>query len=307
MGLPLRDLVEPKELPWDGLAGRALAVDGYNALYQFLATIRQRDGRLFTDPEGRVTSHLIGLLHRSTALLAEGVRQVWVFDGPPPERKRGTLSGRFRAKERAEAQWQEALSAGDLPTARRKASATSRLTPEMVAEAGRLLDGLGVPSFTAPGEGEAQAAAMAARGLVWASASEDYDGLLFGAPRLVRGLAARSRSAGTPAAQVIDRAEFLSRLGLDGDELILMGIVMGTDYNEGAAGFGPKKSLKLLREHLGWSETVAKAGLDPTECEEVAELFRHPKVIPVEPPRFRPIDGDRVRELLVGQHGFGAE
>ena len=74
MGLPLRDLVEAQEIPWDALSGRTLAVDGYNAVYQFLATIRQRDGQLFTDPQGRVTSHLMGVFYRTTSLLGEGVR-----------------------------------------------------------------------------------------------------------------------------------------------------------------------------------------------------------------------------------------
>ncbi len=282
-------------------------MDGYNALYQFLATIRQRDGQLFTDPEGRVTTHLIGLLYRTTSLLAEGVRLYWVFDGAPPDRKSGTLSGRFRAKERAEAEWKEALDAGDLERARRKAAATSRLTREMVQEGERLLDALGVPYLEAPSEGEAQAAALAAAGTVWASASEDYDSLLFGTPRLVRGLAARGRGPGTAAAQVIDRADLLVDLGIDGEELILMGILIGTDYNDGAAGFGPKRALRLVREHLGWEATVRRAGLDRAEAEAVAELFRHPQIVPAEPPVFGPTDPERVRELLVERHGFSRE
>ncbi len=193
VGLPLRDLVEAQELPWEALAGRTLAVDGYNAVYQFLATIRQRDGQLFTDARGRVTSHLMGSFYRTTSLLGEGVLPVWVFDGKPPDRKAGTIRQRVAAKERAEAQYQEALAAGDLETARRKAAQTSRLTRPMVEEIVALLAALGVPTVQAPSEGEAQAAVMAARGVVWGSASEDYDSLLFGAPRLVRGLAARSR------------------------------------------------------------------------------------------------------------------
>src|SRR5271170_675417 len=193
VGLPLRDLVEAQELPWDALAGRTLAVDGYNAIYQFLATIRQRDGQLFTDPQGRVTSHLMGVFYRTTSLLGEGVLPVWVFDGKPPDRKAGTIRQRVAAKERAEAQYQQALAEGDLETARRKAAQTSRLTRPMVEEITTLLTTLGVPTVQAPSEGEAQAAVMAARGLVWAAASEDYDSLLFGTPRLVRGLAARNR------------------------------------------------------------------------------------------------------------------
>ncbi len=307
MGLPFRDLVRPEELPWERLSGRTLAVDGYNAIYQFLATIRQRDGQPFSDPEGRPTSHLMGVFYRTTSLLSQGVRPVWVFDGKPPDLKAGTLRTRFLAKERAETEWKEALAAGDLETARRKAAQTSRLSRPMVEEVKQLLQEMGVPAVQAPSEGEAQAARMAAQGQVWAAASEDYDSLLFGAPRLVRGLAARTRAGSAPAAQVIDRAGLLDQLGLSGEELILVGIVVGTDFNDGAPGFGPKKALKLVQQHLGWEATLRAAGLDPAEVEPVAELFRHPEVAEVEVPAFGLLDEPGVERLLVGGHGFSAD
>ena len=307
MGLPLKDLVVAQELPWDALAGRTLAVDGYNAVYQFLATLRQRDGQLFSDPEGRVTSHLMGVFYRTTSLLREGVLPIWVFDGKPPERKTGTIRQRVLAKEKAEEAWQEALAVGDLETARKKAAQTSRLTRPMVEELRQLLDGLGVPSVQAPSEGEAQAAVMAAKGSVWAAASEDYDSLLFGAPRLVRGLAARGRAGVSPGAQLVDRAEVLASLGISEEELILLGIVIGTDFNDGVRGYGPKKSLKLVQEHLGFRATVEKVGLDPTEAEEVAEIFRHPMSVEVPSPSFGPVDETAVRTILVDQHGFSEE
>lgn len=307
MGLPFRDIVTPEELPWSALAGRTLAVDGYNALYQFLATIRQKDGQPFTDAKGRVTSHLIGLLYRSTSLLSNGIRLVWVFDGKPSELKAGTLRSRLRAKEVAQEAWAEALAAGDLETARRKAAQTSRLTPPMVEDARAVLEALGLPWIQAPSEGEAQAAHMAAEGQVWASASEDYDCLLFGSPRLVRGLAARAVRGDQPAAKVIDLAAWLNQLGISRDELIALGILVGTDFNEGAAGYGPKKALKLVQRHLGWEATMREAGLDPEEILPVAELFRHPQVATVEAPRFGPVDEERLNRLLVDGHGFSPE
>ena len=307
MGLPLRDLVTAQELPWEALAGRMLAVDGYNAVYQFLATIRQRDGQLFSDTEGRVTSHLMGVFYRTTSLLREGVLPVWVFDGKPPERKTGTIRQRIEAKEKAEEEWQQALAAGDLATARKKAAQTSRLTRAMVEELQELLKALGVPSVQAPSEGEAQAAVMSSRGTVWATASEDYDSLLFGAPRLVRGLAARGRSGVSPGAQLIDRGEALAALGINDEELILIGIVIGTDFNDGVRGYGPKKALKLVQEHLGFRPTVEKVGLDPAEAEEVAEIFRHPLSVEIPPPVFGPVDEDAVHRLLVAGHGFSEE
>ena len=307
MGLPLKELVEPRSVPWSELAGRTLAVDGYNALYQFLATIRQADGQLFTDGQGSVTSHLMGTLYRTTSLLSEGVLPVWVFDGRPPDLKAGTISARMAVKAKAEAEWQAALDAGDLVTAKRKAAATSRLTRPMVEEVRQLLEGLGVPSIRAPSEGESEAAFLAAKGRVWAAASEDYDSLLFGAPRLVRGLAARGGRGSAPAAQLIDRAELLETLGISGEELILVGLLIGTDFNDGARGIGPKRALKLAQRHLGMEASLREAGLDPEALAPVAELFRTPEVADVNVPPYGPIRADAVRALLVDGHGFGKE
>jgi flap endonuclease-1 len=307
VGLPLKDLVTAQELPWDALAGRTLAVDGYNAIYQFLATIRQRDGQLFSGPDGRVTSHLMGAFYRTTALLQEGVLPVWVFDGKPPERKAGTIRQRIAAKEKAETEYVAALAAGDLETARRKAAQTSRLTKPMVDELHELLAALGVPTVQAPGEGEAEAAVLAAQGTVWASASEDYDTLLFGAPRLVRGLAARGRKGATPGAQLIDRDELLASLGISGEELIMVGVIVGTDFNDGAPGYGPKKALKVVQEHLGFAATMEKVGIDPKEADEVAEIFRHPLAAPSGPLAFGPVDEEALRRILVDGHGFSDE
>jgi flap endonuclease-1 len=307
MGLPFGDLVSVGEIAWSELSGRRLAIDGNNAVYQFLSTIRQRDGQPFTDANGHVTSHLIGILYRSLSLIAEGVETAWVFDGRPPDLKAGTLRARYRAKAKAEAEWKEALEREDLETARRKAAATSRFTPTMAAEAMELLHALGLPTVQAPAEGEAQAASMARAGTVWATGSQDYDTLLFGAPRLVRGLAARSRGGDQPAAQLIDRERWLSELGISGEELILVGLLVGTDFNDGARGYGPKKALKLVQRHLGWEATLRIAGIEPAEVEPAAAVFRHPEVIATGPLDFRPVDEAAVEHLLVDGHGFSAE
>ena len=307
MGLPFRDLVHAQEIPWESLAGKTLAVDAYNAIYQFLATIRQRDGQPFTDANGQPTSHLIGLFYRTTSLLSDGVLPVWVFDGKPPDLKAGTLRGRFLVKERAQADWEKALAAGDLETARRKAAQTSRLTRSMAEESMRLLSALGVPTVQAPSEGEAQAASMARSGTVWGVASEDYDVLLFGSPRLVRGLAARAGRKGAEGAHLIERDEVLSSLGITPEELLLIGLIVGTDFNEGARGFGPKRALQLVREHLGWEATLARAGIDPKEVEPVAELFRRPEVVDAKVAPFGPVDERAVEEILVEAHGFASD
>jgi flap endonuclease-1 len=133
---------------------------------------------------------------------------------------------------------------------------TSRLTREMVGEARELLRLMGIPVVQAPSEAEAQAAQMAAAARVWAAASKDYDALLFGAPRVVRFLSISgreflpSRRESRPIVpELLDLDALLAAWTITREQLIDLAILVGTDFNDGVKGIGPKKALALVREH----------------------------------------------------------
>ncbi|MDP7491397.1 MAG: flap endonuclease-1 [Candidatus Undinarchaeales archaeon] len=256
MGVQLRDLLAPRELAISDLAGLKVAIDGYNALYQFISSIRQRDGTPLHDVKGNITSHLSGTFYRTANLVEKGVQPVYVFDGPPPLEKRAVLDERRAVREEAKLQWEKALREGRIEDARKYSQQAVFLTKDMVAEAKTLLDHMGIPWVDAPAEGEAQAAQMAAKGTVDAAASQDYDSLLFGAPTFVRNVTLSGRRK-LPGRNIyvpvvperLDLAETLETLGITREQLVLLGVLIGTDYNPGGVkGIGPKKGLKLVKE-----------------------------------------------------------
>src|SRR5439155_597063 len=256
MGINLSDIVvlEPRKL--EDFSGKILAIDAFNTLYQFLAIIRQPNGTPLMDRQGRVTSHLSGLIYRLSNFVEAGIKPVFVFDGEPPRLKARTIQSRGEIKRRAEREWREAVEIGDLATARTKAMQTSRLTDEMIEQSKRLLDLLGIPTVQAPGEGEAQASAMARAGQAYAAASQDFDSLLFGSPRLVKNLAISGRRK-LPRKEVyvevhpeeISLEATLANRGMTGEQLVDMGLLSGTDFNDGVRGIGPKKALALIKKH----------------------------------------------------------
>ena len=257
LGVLLTPIIKKKLLSLDDLRGKSFAVDAYIALYSFMSLIRTRTGTPLTDKEGRVTSHLVGLAFRTTRLISDyNMHLVFVFDGKPPELKKVEIEKRRQAKRKAEEEYREAVEAGDMAKAFSKAVMTSRMTREAVDDAKRLLDLLGVPWVQAPSEGEAQAAYMASRGDVWASNSKDYDSLLFGTPRLVRFLTIGGEEwlpskgrARKLIPELINLEEFLEELELTRGQLIDLSILVGTDFNKGLKGIGPKTALKLMRKH----------------------------------------------------------
>jgi flap endonuclease-1 len=286
VGVLLTPIIVKEPLTLEALRGRLLAVDAPTELYQFLALIRLRDGTPLHDSRGRITSHLNGLFYRVTRLIADyGLKLVFVFDGKPPERKTAELARRREIRQRYEEERDEALRAGDLATAYSKSTMTSKLTREMVGEASDLLRMMGIPTVQAPSEAEAQAAHMAASGAVWAAGSKDYDALLFGAPRLVRFITLSGKeflpSRGTfrpIEPELIDADRWLQALKITRAQLIDLGILVGTDFNEGIKGIGPKKALKLVQEHGAIEHMPDAIRSTLGDVDEIRQIYLQPSV-----------------------------
>lgn len=314
MGVDLSDVVPRAERRLEDFQGKVIAIDGNNALYQFLSSIRQPDGTPLKDKRGRVTSHLSGLLYRTANLVEAGIRPVYVFDGKPPELKRATLDERRERKQKAQAEMEEALEAGDTARAFSKAQQTSHLSQDMVGETKALLAALGLPVVQAPSEGEAQAAHMCQKGDVWAASSQDFDALLFGAPRLVRNLAVTGKRK-LPGKSVwvdvspelIELDQVLSETQLSREQLIDAGILVGTDFDPGIKGVGSKRAVKLLREKGTLVDVLTALEEDVPDADAIRDIFLKPAVTDDYAVTFQKLDETKVVELLVKEHDFSED
>ena len=288
MGVDLRDLVPKTTVKLEDLGGKAIAIDAYNALYQFLAIIRQPDGTPLKDSSGRVTSHLSGLLYRTSNLVELGIKPIYVFDGAPPALKEVEIKRRRRVKEEALVLYERALREGRPEEARVYAQATSHLKDYMAEDSKKLLDLLGVPWIQAPSEGEAQAAHVTKKGDADYCASQDYDSLLFGAPRFIRNITISGRRK-LPSKniyvevipEVVELEQVLRECGITYEQLVDVGILIGTDFNpDGIKGLGPKTALKLIKEHGNLENAIlhVKNAEFPAEPHRIREIFLHPAV-----------------------------
>jgi len=317
LGVDLADIVLEEPVKLEDLSNRTLAVDAYNALYQFLAIIRQPDGTPLKDHQGRVTSHLSGLLYRTANLVEKRIRLVFVFDGKPPELKEEEIRRRRRIKQEAISQYEAAVKEGRIEEARKYAQATSQLKDLMVEDAKRLLDALGIAWIQAPSEGEAQAAFMAERGDVWAVASQDHDSLLFGAPRMLKNLAITGRrklprrdAYVEVEPRVIELEKSLQVLSLTREQLVDVGILIGTDFNpDGAKGVGPKTAVKFIREHGNLEKVVLdnpEIKIYP-EFKSIRNVFLRPDVTSDYSLKWSKPDEQKVVEFLCGERDFSEE
>jgi len=307
MGVNLSGLTTPKNIELNDLNGRSVAIDAYNTIYQFLSIIRQPDGYPLTDKHGRVTSHLSGLLYRTANLIEAGIEPSFIFDGKPHELKQDTLSKRREVREKAEKEWEQAVKEGDMKKACSKAQQTSRMTPEVLSSSKELLQLMGIPVVLAPSDGEAQGAYMCAKGAVWASASQDFDSLLFGAPKLLRNMTITGRRK-VPGkdiykdvkTELIESQEFYDELGITREQLVDVCILMGTDFNPGISGIGPKKGLKLIKDHGDLEGALRHLGTEIPEYQEVRDIFLRGTYSDDYDIKPREIDREAVIEYLEG-------
>jgi len=269
----LRDVAVLRDVPWDEVAGSVVAVDAHNWLYRYLTTtVKFTDDAAYTTADGTEVANLVGATTGLAKLLEADLTPVFVFDGGVTELKDDEVERRREQRERAAERKREAEERGDSVAAARLDARTQRLTDVIHETTRGLFDRLDVPYVEAPAEGEAQASYMARRDAVDYVGSEDYDTLLFGAPETLRGLT----SSGDP--ELMSLAATLAAHDLTWEQLVDVGILCGTDFNEGVDGVGPKTALSAVAEHGDLWGVLEARGAHVPNADRIRSLFLDPPV-----------------------------
>jgi len=309
MGVKLKDIIVSHPISISELRTKQIAIDAYNTIYQFLTTIRGYDGFYLSDNENNITSHLAGLFYRTSYIIMNSIFPVYVFDGKPNPLKEATLESRFHMREKAMNEWKTALVEGDMDMAYKKARQSTRITSEIVESSKELLSYMGIPYLTANSDGEALSAYLSRKGSVWASASQDYDSLIYNATRIVRNFAVeRKKSSNKVDFEIIYTDEVLNNLGITHEQLIDIAILVGTDFNEGVMGIGPKKALSLIKK-FGKIEDIEGIDISSIPYKEVREIFKSPNGEEFDSFNLKwgKIDKEGLLHFLCDKHNFSKE
>jgi flap endonuclease-1 len=317
MGVNLRGLVPKTTIDFNILNGKSIAIDAYNALYQFLAIIRQPDGTPLKDHSGKITSHLSGLFYRTVKLVEMGVKVAYIFDGTPPALKEVEIKRRAKIKAEALVKYEQAIKKGKIEKARSFAQMTSKLKDYMPDDSKRLLTDLGVPWIQAPSEGEAQAAYLTRKGDADYCGSQDYDSLLFGAKALVRNITIsgkrklpRKNVYIEVVPEIMKLDSTLKELEITREQLIDIAMLIGTDFNpEGVKGIGPKTALKLIKKHETIEDLLPtlKDATFPVEPKRIREIFLNPKITNDYKLEWKQPNVDKIIEFLCHERDFSEE
>eukprot|EP00831_Metopus_contortus_P004290 TRINITY_DN1157_c0_g1_i2.p2 TRINITY_DN1157_c0_g1~~TRINITY_DN1157_c0_g1_i2.p2 ORF type:complete len:389 (-),score=86.19 TRINITY_DN1157_c0_g1_i2:34-1200(-) len=308
-----------KNISLDSLTGRIIACDASTAIYQFLVSnLSMKEGfgiETLKDPKGNPTAHLIGIFNRTIQFLSHGIKPVWVFDGKPPEKKKEELHRRHLLKTGAEEEKKLAEEEGDLVEARKMAGRSVKVTPEMTADAKKMVQLMGLPIVEASSEAEAQCAVMCREGRVYATATEDMDALTFGTKILLRGFNSKKE----PITEIhLDTV--LKEFGMTMDTFIDLCIMCGCDYTTTIDGIGPVKAFKYVASCKTMEAALEKIDSEyskstkkkkytlPPDFDYVTArtLFKAPEVI--DPStielKFGKPDEIKLKQFLIEEKGF---
>ena len=316
MGIKLRDLSSPKKIKINDLDGNVVAIDGFNTIYQFLTTIRGQSGEPLMDSKGRVTSHLTGLFYRNINLLMANIKPIYVLDGKPSPLKKIIIERRKEIKEKMKEKYHQALKEGKIEDAKKYARSTVKINELIINDCKKILELMGIPVINAPSEGEAAAAYLTEINFASVTVSQDYDSLLFGAKKLVRNLntTGKRRIKNTSKyinvePEMIELNKFLNENKINRNQLIDMGILIGTDFNpDGFTNIGPKTALKLIRKYERIENIPnIKKELERIDINEIRKIFLEPHSIKTDNIIHKKIEKEKLISFLCQDRDFSQQ
>jgi len=297
MGVKLKELLILKKIEISQLSGKIVAIDAPNiimALFNF--SRKNPDGSyagLILDRTQRPISHLYGLLFRINFYYSQKIFPIFCFDGRDSQLKKLKTKDKLKDFKFTQNWYKDALKKGNKHLAKQIALSSEYMWNNIILESKNLLGALGVPYIESPASAESQCAQLVKDKIAHYSNSQDFDSLLFGAPKIIQNLSKSLRrkvqgkwTYNKVEPQLVNLKQNLRNLDIDQFQLVDMAILMGTDYFPGIEGIGPKKALKLIKQYhrlefiIKHEEKIHNfKNLTPEITKKIRRIFLVPEVL----------------------------
>ena len=151
-----------------------------------------------------------------------------------------------------------------------------------------------------------------------------FDSLLYGAPNIIRNLSIAGKRKKNSALgytaikpELINLDDNLKSLGISNEQLLILSMLVGTDYNIGGIkGIGPQKALKLVKQYkhakspedynLLFKEVKWQDYFD-YPWQDVYETFRQMPVEKTYSIKFAKPEPNKLMAFLCDKHDFDKE
>lgn len=297
MGIKIKDILITHQIDVKDLAGKIIAVDGPNIILQLLKYSHNKQGffesNYMLDGTRRIISHLYGLLYRISFYYSKKMFPIFCFDGKIHPYKRLITKDQLHDFQYTRQRYFEAINAHNIEQAQQIATGKEFMWINTIQEAKKILSYMGVPYIDSPASAESQCAALIKGKVADLTISQDFDCIVHGCSHQIQNL---SKSRVRKINKVwqyskipiilIKLNENLKNWGVDIFQLVDMVMLIGTDYNNGIKGIGPKLALRLIKKFGNIESVIINnrkkydfSALNEEIIGEVRKIFLFPEVL----------------------------
>ena len=241
-------LVDGTKITLKQLSNKTIIIDALEMIYRSILALPEP----LTNTKGEPTAHINTIFMSIVQYKILNIIPIFVFDTVPNKMKNGTLIKREEARKKAS---EQLIQETNEERKGKLLKRTFTMTAKMINDVKYLLDEMGVLFINAPNgiEAEQYAAFLVKQNYGYAVMSSDADTLLFGATRMIK------REKGGKYS-LYELNNILTKLDVNMDTLIKIGVALGCDFAEKSKGVGVKTVLKKLKEDkIKFSEEQNKA------------------------------------------------
>ena len=232
--------------------GKIIVLDASMIIYQFVIAIR-KTGNDFENNDGKMTTHIIGVINKALMLLKHDIIPIFVFDGKPPDLKSNILKDRKNKKNKCIKNLKEDKYVNDSDRIKDFKNSFT-LSKKHIDEVKHILNLFGIPIIESLTEADPLCSYLAKKKEIYGVSSEDMDILTFGSPILIRGL------SGSKNIKEINLEIVLNKLKLNQNEFIDLCILLGCDYCPTIPKIGKKRALDIIQKYKSIDIFLEKEG-----------------------------------------------
>lgn len=254
------------------LNNRRIAFDGHNWIFTVLGISVKEATKDLKDPFETISSDKVFtnilrfFLNINIKLLNYKITPVWIWDAEEyvTPAKKDTREARREARRKIAEKRDnikellESMNVLERPTEllneyRKLQSITFYFPKEKIIELKKVSERLGLPTLTAPGEGEYLATCLAVERIVACVYSADTDTLAMGAPFVTKNFEKRGKEL---YIEGIFTPTILKTFDFDYIQFRELCYLLGCDFNNRVKGIGKKKALELMIKYKSLDKVI---------------------------------------------------
>jgi len=219
---------------------KIILIDAVLMIYKNIMAIRKNGYDIKNN--GKNITHIHSMINKLKKFKEFNITAIFVFDGKPPDLKTKTLEERERIKSVMKAKYDKAK------TNKEKEKyyyLKSDITDEEISDCVKLIQLFGFCTLFAREEADQLLASLSRNDKVSGVVTDDMDILIFGGKNILKNFSVDPKKY----FYEINLDKFKQDAKFNQDKLIILALLLGTDYSMNVKNIGPSKAPELVKKY----------------------------------------------------------